>query len=683
MAGSWRREEGERANIAGLLLVAALSLCFVYTLLVTAWLGDDAYITWRTVDNLVHGLGLRWNTLERVQAFTHPLWLFVNAAAYALTGEGYRTWIGVSMLVSALAALTLVRGARRWGGAALALSMLLFSRAFMDYCGSGLENPLTSLLIALFVPRFASLASQDQISLTRLAGLSLVAGLATLNRMDTLLLFLPCLIYLFILKRSKRAALVIGAGFLPFLLWELFSIIYYGFPFPNTAYAKLGTGISAPELVEQGLSYYAFTLSNDPSTLMIIGVGLGASFRDRRMAPLALGGVLYLAYILWIGGDFMGGRFFSAPLFLAAALLSQMDWPALGHRTWTLGALAVALSLSGSHAPPLEGEVGDSEGVGIAEAEDGIIDERRYWSPTTGLLSSAPPAPAWVEALPQALQAPVESGVRATLALVRGPVRPMPSHSYANKGRSYRRSGAVGPFEHGAIGFRGFFGGPDVVIVDYFALADPLLARLPARFSVSWRPGHFRRVRPEGYLDAIWGEPSKVANPGLREFDVYLQRITRGPLFDADRWRDIVAMNLGLYDHLIPRDELRFAGIQAIDLRDVSVAHPDGTSYNAPGTVALSAEGLRVNLAGMSHSATIELGLDHRDRYLILYFQGGDELGRVEVKVPSNPQGGLRTIQVRTPKAAARQGFDNLRMFPVPNPKRPSEKFSLGHVRLL
>jgi hypothetical protein len=37
-----------------------------------AWIGDDAAITARVIDNLLHGYGLRWNVDERVQAFTHP-----------------------------------------------------------------------------------------------------------------------------------------------------------------------------------------------------------------------------------------------------------------------------------------------------------------------------------------------------------------------------------------------------------------------------------------------------------------------------------------------------------------------------------------------------------------------------------------------------------------------------------
>jgi hypothetical protein len=51
--------------------------------------GDDAYFTFRTIDNFVHGYGLRWNIAERVQAYTHPLWLLLLTPFYWITGEPF------------------------------------------------------------------------------------------------------------------------------------------------------------------------------------------------------------------------------------------------------------------------------------------------------------------------------------------------------------------------------------------------------------------------------------------------------------------------------------------------------------------------------------------------------------------------------------------------------------------
>src|ERR1700756_4952216 len=77
-------------DASGLFVAVCLGL-FAIELLRTAWLCDDAYITLRTVDNLVSGYGLRWNVAERVQTYTHPLWMLALTLPYALTREPYFT----------------------------------------------------------------------------------------------------------------------------------------------------------------------------------------------------------------------------------------------------------------------------------------------------------------------------------------------------------------------------------------------------------------------------------------------------------------------------------------------------------------------------------------------------------------------------------------------------------------
>ena len=58
-------------------------MILTFRLLTTAWLCDDAYITFRVVDNLPGGFGLRWNTFERVQAYTNPLWMLLVTPLYS------------------------------------------------------------------------------------------------------------------------------------------------------------------------------------------------------------------------------------------------------------------------------------------------------------------------------------------------------------------------------------------------------------------------------------------------------------------------------------------------------------------------------------------------------------------------------------------------------------------------
>ena len=79
----------------------ALALTGYLSLIVKdAWVSDDAYITLRVVDNFTHGYGLTWNVDERVQVFTHPLWMFMLSAIYCVVRDVYFSTILLSVVVS-------------------------------------------------------------------------------------------------------------------------------------------------------------------------------------------------------------------------------------------------------------------------------------------------------------------------------------------------------------------------------------------------------------------------------------------------------------------------------------------------------------------------------------------------------------------------------------------------------
>src|SRR5688572_19610463 len=156
--GFLRADDAERGGHR--LVVLAIAVAFLLLLLRTAWVDDDAYITFRTVDNFLNGYGLRWNVDNRVQAYTHPLWMFATTAVAAMTGEVYYASILLSIGVSVAAvAIVVSRIAVTLPAAAFTISALILSKAFIDYSTSGLENPLTHLLLALFFVAEGSTAS--------------------------------------------------------------------------------------------------------------------------------------------------------------------------------------------------------------------------------------------------------------------------------------------------------------------------------------------------------------------------------------------------------------------------------------------------------------------------------------------------------------------------------------------
>lgn len=699
---------------------------YAVVLLRTAWLCDDAYITLRTVDNFVNGHGLRWNVDERVQVYTHPLWMFLLSAVYAVTREEFLTTIAVSVAVSTGAVAMLLFGAARglfWPW--LALAVLVFSQAFVDYSTSGLENPLTHLLLATF----AGVYLYRPMTAKRLFVLSLVAGLGVLNRMDTLLLFAPALALAWWQGPRLRGLPALAAGFLPFAGWMAFSVVYYGFPFPNTAYAKLGTGLERAELVRQGGWYVYHTWMRDPLTLLAIVAALllAPLRRNRRALALSCGILLYVVYVVGIGGDFMGGRFFAAPLLMAVAVLTC--WEPEAREAWRVNSVRVAMAVS-RLAPaalavvvfaavvwlglgrPWPASVAKDAGAAwtrtvptvfssadfgnaVANFKDphGIGDERRFYYADTGLLRYTREKP----------------GVN-------------PDNRFVREGRNHRAEGREMVQRHGSVGFRGFFAGPKVHIVDYYALCDPLLARLPAAYNPRWRIGHFTRRMPAGYFETVvnlqmdppnfdagpalvsgmpwawplWSEavrmfsghyddpdnpedemPRLVQNvmedENLARYYGQLALVTRGPLWSRGRWVAIWRLNTGYYDHLVDRDALRFPDLYRISADQVAGPAEPGAQ---DGGVPIPGRGLHVGL-GESHAGALSVALDGAGRYEVLLMRGADVVARQKLGPSASGCRGFAVYGMRVPAAVADAGYDGLRIFPD-DARREGR---LGHVR--
>ena len=460
-----------RSKAVLVLLVFVIAL-FAGVILQRAWLGDDAFITFRTVDNALNGYKFTWNTDEKVQVYTHPLWMLMLTVFTFFFHNIYLVSIILSLFISLAAAGMLVfKLARSVIGGGLAVLILALSNAYVDYSTSGLENSLTHLILVVFFWIYFRMPA----GIKRLFFLSLVSSLGILNRMDTLLLFLPPLVYAFFeLERGQylKGILWVVVGQVPFVLWEIFATIYYGFPFPNTAYAKLSGVIPTSELVRHGLVYFLDSIQRDPITLIIIlAACLIVLFRKKAaMYPLVISIALYFAYLLKIGGDFMSGRFFAAPLLIAVIILSQLDYSHIKTRYLVGGAVIMIIMALIAPVPTL---VVDTTRAGSTIQPSGISDERRAYTNQTRLLRD-------------------------------GRFNTMVIHPWAKEGELARLQDPDQVLTFNTIGMFGYFAGPQMHIVDTYSIADALLARLPPRFTGrDWRPGHFVRVLPEGYLQAV------------------------------------------------------------------------------------------------------------------------------------------------------------------------------------
>lgn len=495
-----------------------------------AWLVDDAYITLRTVDNFVHGLGLRWNPDERVQSYTNPLWMFGLSLLYAVTKEAFYTTIAASLATS-FAAVGIVVGVFARNGehyrALLLLAVLLGSKAFLDYSSSGLENPLTHLLLALFYVRFFQGDSVN--APKRVATLIFIAALGFVNRMDTILLFAPACCYEIYEQRreglrSVRSALL---GSLPAFGWTLFALFYYGSVVPNTAIAKLaGPGVTFSERLSAGVAYYVDEARWDPLSLLACGVALAVCVlsRNRHVIAGSAGLGLYLVYVLTTGaiGTHMTGRFFSGPVFLAALLLARETYQI----AVASGACALtAFWLAASPVSPLRVGHDSYARPRLGRNLDAIIDTRSFV---------------------------LEEGAAL---LDMSPGERMPRHPWYRAGEEFRnrpeRVHVGGLVVSLAVGYSAFASGPDKHFIDVLGLCDPLIARIPLPPEGAYRPGHFFRPIPSGYVESIEQRRNVVADPDLRLYYEKILLVTRGDLFSLKRLQTIFSLNLGAYDHLL------------------------------------------------------------------------------------------------------------------------------------
>ncbi len=554
-------------RLDGALALAAVLVAAVVFVRI-AWVCDDAYIVFRSVEQVFAGHGPRWNPHERVQVFTSPLWFGVLCVARAFTRDLFLGAVVASAAATG-AMLALLRRRLAHGATFAAVVMaMLAANGVWDYTSSGLENPLAFLVLvawlgawrcAMGTPRGAawngtagSFARGDAFAVVREPGdgsatamaaarapgggnpaaarrLALAVALVLLCRLDLVFLVGPPSIVAWIratdgIPRGRRLRLAL-VGLSPLVGWSLFALVYYGTVFPNPAYAKLATGIPYAELREQGLRYVGECLRRDPAGVVVpMLVATGFLVRRRDPWPWIAGGLLaHAAYVVAIGGDFMLGRFFGFP-FVVAATAAAMRWRE--------GVERGSATAPRWRAQVPRGSVAAALAAGLALAHTPLNSPWDY--------RVDPPHPAGVAD---------ERGVyhRASLRawVRRDRSRVFPDVRWAREGRALRDSPACCAVRW-SVGYFGYHAGTDKRIIDLFALCDPLLARLPADTRRGWRIGHFARRLPKGYAESVWTGRDLIEDPDYRRFAERVWLVTRSDrLLAPERLRTIAAMMAG------------------------------------------------------------------------------------------------------------------------------------------
>lgn len=530
------------------------------------WSTEDAFITFRVVDQLLSGNGPNFNVGERVEAATSPLWMYLLGLFKVIFGFVPLPWIAVTggflltlagLLLAMLAARRLER-ARGHGGFLVPVGMLVFCcvQPVWDFTTSGLE---TGLVFAWLAGAFYALTTRlrdheggaDRLSPLRPYWAPVLIGLGPLVRPDlavATVIFL--LAYLFASRRDWRliAESTAVALALP-VLYQLFRMGYYGAIVPNTAIAKEAgltqwdrgfnylTDLVGPYLllvpaVLVGLLYAV--RSEGPSRLMGASKDESARDSDRQasldravitLAPLVSGAILGL-FVVKVGGDFMHGRLLLPALFCLLMPIASIAversrvavvqgvilvliavWCVAG--LFTLGPQYDGRHLARGELPPI-----NAEGVRqpLFDTNTGIGDERSFWETFAGRqnpisLDDYQASAAYQEGLAHRERA--EQGL-AYLWVTR-----------FDRQRTLIVEPQVGIVTSlGNIGVFGYNAGSAVWVEDWAGLSDPVGARIalvqtPDGTYVRGRPGH-EKLLPEYYSIARWTQPSAGESPDIQ-----------------------------------------------------------------------------------------------------------------------------------------------------------------------
>ena len=570
-------------------------LLFLAAVFFYSWNSDDAYHSYIMARHLVEGKGLVYNTGYRVTASTCPLLTLIEAFVFLFTDSADVCGLLIGLLFSGAAAWVLFfRICPSPLSAFCMLGLMVSSRCFLSFTTSGLENPLLFFFGVLF---FDIYHRNEILSKWHLFALALLMSFLAMARTDSVLIFIPMAVWAYLMrtKVSFPVRVMLGvAGLLPFAIWTLFSLLYYGFPFPNTYYAKLYTGIPLADYVTSGLWYYPTSWLIDPMLMLVPALFVAMAIKDgqRFLVPLFVGLATYCIYVVSIGGDFMAGRHLTQQFFLslcgiaymlrchgAASESTQMKEANAVRQTMSVMIVLVVVGfLWNGFAAPVVNKHWATLDTAYSTRRS-ALDERKFYLTKT---SDIP--------MYKAVWKYLKYGVATT---------------FRDESRKASILKAHANGEMGVCAADGVFGGKDVFaassldmyLTDIIALQDPLLARLKVNRACQWRIGHAEREVPSGYYDTISSGENKIENQFLHSYYDKLLSIMKDPLFARDRIKTIWALNRGEYDSLLDEyektargsEKLVFAiralleeldGDKALRLLDQCLASADGVKLS-------------------------------------------------------------------------------------------------------
>jgi arabinofuranosyltransferase len=315
---------------------------------------DDAYISYRYAKNFAAGDGLVFNRGgPPVEGYSNFLWVVLLGIAAKF---GLAIPAMAQVLSLALAAITLIelalalRRLNHHGWWLVAGCVWLGANgSFAMWSVPGLE---TTLLSALVVLAWLLVEREEQSGRGWLSGLVFV--LIALSRAEGAVFFVAAFGVRWLRQlrhrsnRSRRSDVQWTLAFvIPFGLFLLWRLSYYGYLLPNTYYAKVG---NHPLILALRGSYYFFNFLTSGGGLLLMVLAIAAilfSDRSARLMHVTTWTGFYIGGFVLAGGDWMPMFRFFAPIIPLLCVFGLMGLQALQDR---IGGTRSAIGFSSSVA---------------------------------------------------------------------------------------------------------------------------------------------------------------------------------------------------------------------------------------------------------------------------------------------------------------------------------------------
>jgi arabinofuranosyltransferase len=523
------------------------------------WIADDGLIVLRTVRNLLAGNGPVFNKGERVEANTSTIWTYLTYLGGWIGGPARLEYVVLTLALTLSVAgvvLLMLGAARLYAPSLRGRRALLLPAGVLvyiaipparDFATSGLENGLALTYLGLLWWMLVCWSQGLRVAQIRhgsaadgpnvggrwfTAALAFVAGLSVLVRPELALIGGLALVMMLIAARGwrRRVLIVVAGGLLP-VAYQIFRMGYYGLIVPGTAVAKDASGAKWPQGMVYLANFNAPYLLWIPAILLVaLGLVLVATrsrpWWIRHAAPrdssrlarvvqsppavvifFVVSGLLQAIYWIRQGGDFMHGRVLLAPVFCLLAPIAvipitlpdgaKFSRPAgyvLAGATAVLWATVVGWSLWAANSQGLGQD-------GTKVSYSGIVDERRFYSQATGHAHPLTAADYLDYPRMRAVLVALDNTPDGALLLPSGnydqwdvvPAIPPPPPPHG----SPQQKPVTGPHTvfFTNLGMLGMNVGLDVRVIDQIGLANPLAAH--TRRLDDARIGHDKNLFPD------------------------------------------------------------------------------------------------------------------------------------------------------------------------------------------